>query len=102
MATMSANARIVHGSSLPIISSHWCSGLTIICSWVPWSRSRTSVTAVCWTVTIMMITTMRPGIRKSEERRSGLYQVRILGSSRPMPEMSMPCRSAQSARMFWP
>ena len=61
-----------------------------------------SVTAVCCTVTIMMMTTMRPGIRKSADLRSGLYQVRTRGSSRPSCVVSRPCRSAHSTRISLP
>ena len=83
ITSMSAKANRVHGSNLPTISSPRRNGLTVICSPVPCSRSRTKVTAVCWIVTIMMITTISPGIRKSDDFCSGLYQVRSRGSISP-------------------
>ena len=46
MSTMSANATTTGGSVLPRMSSTGVSGLTISCSSVPISRSRTTARAV--------------------------------------------------------
>ncbi len=81
---------MTQGVSLPTINSIRRSGLTMSCSAVPCSRSRTKVTAVCWAVTIMMMTTMSPGMRKIDEARSGLYQVRNRGSTSPVWRRSSP------------
>ena len=77
MTTASSEAKPIQGMTLPITSSCLRSGDTRSCSSVPLSSSRTRLVAVCWTVTIMMITTMRPGIRYAEDRASGLYQRRM-------------------------
>ena len=61
MTAVSTNASISQGSTLPTMSSPRRMGETMSCSNVPWSRSFTSETAVCWMVTIMMMTTMSPG-----------------------------------------
>ena len=78
---VSMKARMTYGRILPTTSSHGRMGVTMSCSIVPRSRSRTIAVAVRMEVMANRIMPITPGIMKYELTRSGLYQTRVRTSS---------------------
>ena len=73
-----------YGSSLPVISSQRASGVTLSCSSVPISFSRTIAIADRFVVITSSSSATMPGIMKSRLSRRGLNQTRISGCTRPV------------------
>ena len=72
-----------YGSSLPVISSQRASGVTLSCSSVPISFSRTIAIADRLVVITSSRSATMPGIMKSRLISRGLNQMRISGCTSP-------------------
>ena len=93
------NPSATYGISLPTINSHGRMGVTISCSIVPRSRSRTTEEAVRMAAMAYRIMPITPGIIKCALIRSGLNQTVVRTSTGGWTRRLIPLRSNFCARM---
>src|ERR1044072_258108 len=94
ISTMSMKARMVYGMIFPTTSSQERIGVTINCSMVPRSRSRTIEGAVHKAVMKYRIMPITPGTLKYAAIRSGLYQTCVRTSRGGVNEEGLPVNEA--------
>src|ERR1041385_3876445 len=99
-SSVSMNAKMLYGRIFPTTSSQERIGVTISCSIVPRSRSRTIEEAVNNAVMKNRIMPITPGTLKYAAMRSGLYQTCVRTSRGGLNEEDLPVKTACSVNTF--
>ncbi len=97
ISARSMKATMAGGIVLPTMNSPGVSGVTLSCSSVPTSRSRTTVSAVSTRLMSIRISPITAGTLYTRLARSGLYQARVRSSRAP----AVPSARIRSMAKSW-